>query len=158
MLYDVHYIDITPNLLSLEEPVFMLERELMHGDDPKGNLFNQARIGRRGHYYVPAGPLPLGVEGASSPKFVLTKQSDNVRIPLCHYAQPGAVSLSGAVVVGLKLGIDLVSEAVRQVQTMSDKPVTKAVLVLGHECHSVTYLDGRPGMRCYVGLALVIDT
>lgn len=156
MDYELHYLDVTPNLQSLQQPVFLLERELVHGDDPKGGLFNAARVARRGEYYVPVGPLAIGM-GGPPPKFAMTKKTDHVRIPLMHYEVAGDPSLSGAVAVGLKLGIDLVAEAVRQVQTINDKPVTRAVLVVGHECHSVTCNDGSPAMRCYVGLALAVD-
>lgn len=156
MQYEVHYADVTENLQTLKQPVFMLERELIHGNDPKGGLFNAARVARRGSYYVPIGPLAIDTDGPPT-KFAMTAKSDHVRIPISHYEIAGAPSLSSAVAIGLKLGIDLVAEAVRQVQTVSDKPVTRAVLVIGHECHAVTCGDGSPGMRCYVGLALAVD-
>ncbi len=151
MQYDVRYFDVNQQVANGHQPVIVISRPLMHGTDPKGGVFNQAKVARRGEYYVPQnrffeGPL----------KFVLTRQGELVRIPMWDYPTDApAISAAGALC--LQMGIELTSQALQEIQTTTNKPVTKALIVMGHEWHSIVLKDGNPGLRGYVGVALVVD-
>ena len=152
MRYDVRYIDVNPNVASGQQPIYMLQRELVHGDDPRGGVFSQAKVGRRGEYWVPVTRL----FDAGPVQFAATKQSEFVRVPLWDYPI-NKRALSTSIAFGIQLGVELLSQAIEEVRTRTNHPVTKAVIVIGHECHDITQSNGEPGLRCYVGLALAVD-
>lgn len=151
MQYDVRYFDVNAQVVNGHQPCIVISRPLMHGSDPKGGVFNKAQVARRGEYWVPQNRL---FEGPL--KFSLTKQGELVRIPMWDYAVNDS-ALSAAVAFGITVGMELTSQALQEIQTATNKPVTKALIVLGHECHGITLNDGKAGLRCYAGLALVVD-
>lgn len=137
----VHWIDVRPNLLTGQQPVMMLERPLAHGDQPKGNLFNKAEVGRVGHYWVPQSSLV----GAMDVVWTLTRDGQFVRVPVFAYR---TVARAGSAIMATGLEIGMAAVAGLRQHT-SDMPIA-VHLVLGHEC---TDLAPDDAYRCYVGIA-----
>ena len=79
MLFDTKWIDVNGNLQSQQQPVFFLERALLHGDKAKGGIFNVAEVARKGDYWTASSPLPTEIDWSN------TKTGEHVRVPVFAY-------------------------------------------------------------------------
>lgn len=141
MLFDVHWINVNPYLERKEQPVFMLQRPLLHGDTKSGGVFNIAEVARVGTYYTPTSAI-----NEAEPKFSLTKSGDLVRIPVFAY-RTQIRALSSILGVAMQLGI---SATYRLQQIVRGDEIESVTMILGHECHELPEPDG---FRCYAGLS-----
>ncbi|MCI0420753.1 MAG: hypothetical protein L0312_16255 [Acidobacteria bacterium] len=131
MDYLIRWIDVTPNLTSGQQPVFMLERPYLH---------DSGKV-RTGTFWVPQASLE-----DPSTQWSVTESGDFVRVPVMAYrTRERAMSL--ILGTGLQLGIAAIMSLRHHTQ---DEPIS-AVLLLGHE---VSDLPDKNAFRVYVGLAL----
>jgi hypothetical protein len=133
------WIDVDPYLANGQRPVYMLERQLAHGTNPNGGVFNVAQVARLGEFWVPQAPLLPGAD----PDWSVVKTGDHVKIPVTAYRCDRA--LASVFALGLQLGLLAAGEFVRRTL----KPPEAVYLVLGH-----TVTDLGDGFRCYAGVAL----
>ncbi len=140
MKYAVHWIDVTENLATQQQPVFLLERPLIHGKNVKGGVFNVAEVARVGTYWVPTSDLNIATIAWSK-----TASGQYVRIPVFGYRtqQPAESAVFGTAV---QLGISALASLYQKV---SNAPVLCTHLVIGHQVHHL----GPEGYRGYLGLA-----
>lgn len=142
MRFDVHWLDVNPFLTQHRQPMFALRRELAHGSEAKGGLFNVAEVARSGTYYVPTSDL-----NKEQIEFSLVKSGEYVRIPI-HAYRTTERALATILGTAIQLGISARDGLARQYQV----EVEHTVLVLGHEVHDLL----QNGFRCYAGLAFKI--
>jgi hypothetical protein len=153
MQYNVQWLDVTNNLATGVQPIYMFKRQLLHGTEPKGGVFNVAQVACRGEFWIPQGNLLRGCPV----QFAHTKQGEWVRIPMFDY--PSQVrSVADVFRVGIQLGVELASRAIQQIQTRTNRVVDHTVMILGHDKTDINLLDGTPAFRCYAGLALAVDS
>lgn len=133
-----------------DEPVVMLERPLLHGDDPRSGTFAAAEVARTGTYWVPQLPV-VGRPPEVRPDWKMTRTGPVVRVPLHWYTVPRALSYIWG------LGVQVGLAAAAELRGFEARPPRRAVLVLGTDCVDMTPLAGKAEFRCLVGLALVVD-
>jgi hypothetical protein len=141
-----HWIDPNPNLLSGQQPVFVLERLLAHGEKAKGGVFNQAQVARAGTFWVPQDFVTL--DESQVVPWYFTQAGDYVRIPVFAYKTLTQQAAS-VLATGLEIGLNALARYWRQ---CSDPPL-KIHLVLGNTCSDL-HPQGEDSYRCYVGLAI----
>lgn len=144
MKFDVQWCNVLPNLVTGIPPSFMLERELLHGTNPKGSVFNVAEVVRVGRFMVPQTPVLL-----DQVKWAMTDSGQYVRVPIFAYRTNGR-SLSEIWGLGIQIGL----AAAESLRSIDPQPPKSAILVLGHEC---TDLSPEEAFRCYVGVAFRTD-
>lgn len=147
MKFSVKWIDVTKNLESGEQPVFFLERPLLHGNDRRGSLFGTAEVARKGEFWVPQNAL-LNAEDCEWSK---TIAGQHVRVPIHAYRTVGR-ALPWLFAVAVELGM----RAANSLRTKTRKRIDDVVLALGSEC---TDLAGEnvDAFRCYVGIAVKVE-
>lgn len=139
MKYAIHWIDVTENLTTQQQPVFLLERPLAHGSHAKGHLFNVAEVARLGTYWTPTSDL-----NTDPVRWSKTASGQYVRIPVFGYRtrQSAEAAIFG---MAIQLGITALASLQQQVNV----PILSTYLVLGHQVHHL----GPEGYRGYLGLA-----
>lgn len=145
-MWNVQWVD--PNYYianGIAEPVFNLERPLLHGENARGGVFGVAEVARVGTFWVPKSD-PITTDGNWSQ----TKSGMYVSIPIRAYRtqERGLASIWS---LGLQLGL----AALLSVRQRTEKIPSECHMILGHEC-----TDMAPKFscfRCYVGLAFRID-
>lgn len=145
MRFDVKWIDVSKNLTRGDQPVFLLERPLLHGTDERGALFSSGKVARVGSYWVPQSSLI----GESEVEWGLTKSDQYVRIPVWAY-RTTVRSLSAIFAVGMEIGMRAIASLKYRIRA----DPTIVTLVLGHE---ITDLPAENAFRCYVGMAIRVD-
>lgn len=141
LLFDVQWVDVTPFLLTKEQPVVLVRRELAHGGQKA--WAGASQIGTPGEFWVPT----TGLLGPDPAEFSVSTIGDAVRVPMnayktAHYALPDLFGLG--VQIGMAAVIDLRNH------TMD---VPKAVrLVIGHQC--TVMRPAEESFRCYIGISL----
>lgn len=141
MKTSVNWIDVTNHLATGQQPVVMLERPLLYGDDPRGPGFRVAQVARVGHFWAPQGPLV-----GDAPQWALTREGQYVRVPVFAYRTAHRAA-SAILATGLEIGMAAV-DTLRQYTGERPEEVT---LVLGHEC---TDMPAESCFRCYVGVCI----
>jgi len=144
MKFDVQWCNVLPNLITGVPPSYVIERELLHGVNPHGSVFNVAEVSRVGRYVVPQTPVLI-----ENIRWGVTNSDQYVRIPIFAYRTKGR-SLSEIWGLGIQIGL-AAAESLRSIDPL---PPKSAVLVLGHEC---TDLSPEDAFRCYVGVAFRTD-
>lgn len=146
MEWQFQWVDVRPYLAQGVQPVFMLERPLLHGHAAKGGVFGVAEVARTGTYWVPEDD-PLTTDG----HWAVTKAGAHVRVPVLAYRTPerALASIWG-------LGVQLGAAAVASLARRTPARVLAAHLILGHECSDLT--PHASAFRCYVGLAIQVET
>lgn len=139
MIFEVHWIDVTMNLASQQQPVFLLERPLAHGTQPKGGVFNVAEVAREGTFWCPTSDL-----NHYQVQWSKTSKDQYVRIPVFAYKTEKPFE---SVLMGM--AIQLGMQAMESLRHQTAAEIVKTVLVLGHQVH---HLQGG-GYRGYVGVA-----
>lgn len=140
--FSVIWIDPVPNLLAQQQPVQMIERELLHGTKPKANLFNTSEVARVGNYWVPQNSVTQ--EGTL---WTVAKEGQYVRVPVMAYK---TVSRSAAHIFATGLTVGLAAFMSLQAHT-NERPV-RIYLVLGNICSDLHPQED--AFRCYVGIAI----
>ena len=141
---NIIWLDVTENLREGNQPVFMHERPLVHGNKPKGGLFNTAEVARTGEFWVPTTPV-LDIDEIQWSKTACERY---VRVPL-HAYRTRDRALASVFVAGLEIGTRaMASLALRYKQEPQD-----ITLIVGHECTDLIS-QGVSQFRCYVGLAI----
>jgi hypothetical protein len=138
MNFNIKWIDVNPHLQIQQQPIFLLERALLHGDKVKGNLFNVAEVARTGNYWTATSPIhPEQVVWGN------TVYGQHVRIPVFAYktTQKAIVSLAGT---GIQHGLAAYHNLAPELHSR----VEECIMVLGHECHEVD-----DAYRFYLGLS-----
>lgn len=134
---------INPNYYianGIAEPVFMLERPLLHGHSSKGGLFGIAEVARLGTFWVPEAD-PIDTDG----KWAMTKTGTHVRVPIFGY-RTSERALASIWALGVKLGL----ASLNSLRQHDDRPPIECHMILGHECTDLAQFGC---FRCYVGLA-----
>ena len=141
MDFKIHWIDPSENLASGIQPVLFIERELLHGDKKKGDVFNQAEVARTGTYWTPkqsllGPPQPWG----------MTRDGQYVHVPVLAYRSeffgPSAIFQTG-----LLLGAAVMDQFK---MVSAEQPITLHI-VLGTDC---TPLPTENAYRCYAGFSV----
>ena len=140
MIFEPHWVDVTPFLLKREQPVFILPRESAHSE-PKA-WAGASKVGTVGEFWVPHGDL-LGGEAVFAP----TTAGEAVRIPVWAY-QTVRRTLPDIFGLGLQIGMAAIAEMRKYTR---DEP-RRVHLVLGHECTDL--LPAAESFRCYIGIAV----
>lgn len=140
MKCELRWIDVTPNLALQQIPIFLLERPLAHGTQPKGGVFNVAEVARLGTFWVPQTDLHQ-----QAIRWSRTASGQYVRVPVFAYraSVPYEAGLFG---MAVELGV----RAAAQLREHTPFPIDTMTLVLGHQCHVV---DAEGLFRGYLGLA-----
>jgi hypothetical protein len=136
---EIVWIDITPYLISGEQPIYMLQRPKAHSE-PKA-WAGSTQIACLGEFWVPQGPV-FGGEQAWS----VTKTGDMVRVPVFAYKVPRSL----ASIWGMALQIGLAAVADLRHHT-NDIP-SEVTLVLGSDCTDLSPMEEM--YRCYAGIAI----
>ena len=142
MNFETHWIDVNPNLTIGQQPVFLLERPLAHGNKPKGGLFANSEIARVGHFWVPDSDVQV-----EPVQWALTTSGDHVRIPVVAYRSQNAVEA-----VMFWSGIQIGLQAADSLRRKTPKEIIRAIMVMGHQCHDL----GEQGIRGYLGIAFQV--
>ncbi len=137
--FNTQWVDVRPYLAQGQEPIFLLERPLLHGHSAKGGVFGIAEVARLGDFWVPTAD-PIRTDGGWS----LCKTGTHARVPILAYRTTER-ALSAIWGLGLQLGL----AALAALRTKTPEPPTEMHMILGHECTDLT-----AGFRCYVGLAI----
>lgn len=141
---DVRYLDVTPNLLTGNMPVYLLERPKIH-DEPKA-WAGPSEVARRGRYYVPQ----LSVFEAD-PQWCLTRLGDVVRIPV-HAYRTATRALTAIFGLGQQIALAAMQSFLSNVQ---DERIVGVVQILGHDCTDLVS-QGVDAFRCYVGIGFQV--
>ena len=145
MQFSVQWIDVTSNLVLNSQPTYIIQRPLVHGDDPKGGVFNTTQVARTGAFWVPNTLRHAEIEWS------LTKTEEHVRIPLDRYRTSQAYE---SVLFGLALQLGL--QVMESFRRQSSKPIEYVLLVLGHQVRNLAAENrGEDGYEAYLGLAIV---
>lgn len=139
MNFTVHWIDVRPNVLSGQQPVFLLQRP-SHGTKGSTYGFASAEVARLGEYWVPQAPV------LSGDAWSFTRTGELVRIPVHAYKteQRAIASLWG---LALQVGM----AAMLELRNHTPDIPQEVTLVLGHECTDL--YPAEEAFRGYVGLA-----
>lgn len=132
--------DLAPFMQQSEAPAYFLERPLLHGDDKKGGVFNQAEVVRVGEFWVPNKHV---IDPSCT--WAVTKLGDAVRIPVLGY-QTQNLTEAAVLATGMHVAIAAYMGVMRAQQVL---PLA-TYIVLGHQC-----VDLRPSVeayRCCVGV------
>ena len=142
-MWNIQWINVQQSLAQGVQPVFLLERPLLHGSSAKGGVFGIAEVARVGDFWVPEDD-PLTTSG----QWALTRSGSHCRVPILAYrTQERALgSIWG---LGLQLGL----AALASIRQHTDDPPVECHMILGHECTDLGPL-GVSAFRCYVGLAI----
>lgn len=141
MDYKIHRIDPVPNLNAGIQPVYFIERELLHGDKAKGDTFSQAQVARVGTYWTPKHSL-LG----PPQNWSVTRDGQYVAVPVLAYRSE-YFGLPAILQNGLILG----AAAMDQYRQITNEVPLILHIVYGSEC---TPLPTENSYRCYVGFSV----
>lgn len=142
-MFNIQWVDVRPYLAVGQQPVFLLERPLLHGNSAKAGVFGIAEVARSGTFWVPEDD-PIQADG----RWAVTKTGTHVRVPILAYCTKERALAS---IWGLGVQLGLASLASLRQHT-SDAP-TELHMILGHECTDLSPA-GLSAFRCYVGLAV----
>ena len=131
------YLDVDPYLAKGEQPIWFLERPLLHGNQPNAGVFNTTEIARRGTFWVPGNPDQRPIEWS------MVNQGQYVRVPIWAIRTSGPIA-SEIPQYGLVYGVRLMDS----LREHTRDPVLELVLFMGENVHALS-----DGYRFYVGLA-----
>lgn len=139
----IHWVDVNPNLAAgtKEPPTFFLERELLHGSETKGGVFNIAEVARKGRFWTVTTPLT-----EADDRWALTREGQYVRIPLYGYTVP---LLNGPVLLASGFELALRFLELWYQQCRGGETIEVLHIVLHPETHTV-----ENGVRLYAGVSL----
>lgn len=143
---DVRYLDVTPNLISGNLPMYVLERPRLH-DEPKA-WAGTTEVARVGRFWVPQ----LAVF-EPDPQWCLTQAGDAVLIPV-HAYRTTARALSAIFGLGQQIALAAMQSFLSNGQSQGER-IVGVVQVLGHDCTDLSQ-QGVDAFRCYVGLAFQV--
>lgn len=141
MQYRPQFIDVNDHLERQEQPVFLLERPLLHGDKPKGGLFNASEVARKGTFWTPTTSL---LEG--NIEWSLVDKDQYVRVPIFAYR---TASKAASHIVGLAFQCGMLVQQAFKLHRQLDK-ILICHLIIGHEIHELE----DDAFRFYLGLTL----
>ncbi len=141
-MFNTQWIDVRQHLASGQQPVFLLERPLLHGQSSKGGVFGIAEVARVGDYWVPEDD-PITGDG----KWAVCRSGTHVRVPILAYRtqERALASIWG-------LGVQLGLAALASIRQHTSDPPTELHMILGHECSDLA--PQFSAFRCYVGIAI----
>jgi hypothetical protein len=142
-VFNIQWVDVRPYLAAGQQPVFLLERPLLHGNSPRGGIFGIAEVAREGVFWVP-NTDPVTTDGG----WTQTLTGAHVRIPVLAYRTQER-AIAGIWGLGLQLGF---AAMLKLRQRTEDMPESLHI-VLGHECTDLAS-EGVDAFRCYVGIAI----
>lgn len=119
--------------------MLFLERALLHGQKPKGNLFNAAEVARTGRYWTPKTSLY-----AEKPDWTVTAEGQYASVPVNAYR----MTFTGHVGI-LHVGLVLSAVALEQFRERCQDPIETIHFILGNDVHPVSETE----LRCYVGFS-----
>lgn len=135
------WLDVTPNLLTQQQPVFdvLVERERNHAG-PRA-WAGGSQIARPGEFWVPInGLLEQQIQWSVS------RSGEAVRVPVHAYKTDRALaSIWG---LGVQIGMMAVDALRSKTQ---DRPL-EVTLVIGHDCTDLS--PAEDAFRCYIGVAI----
>jgi hypothetical protein len=140
----IRWVDVAPYLKEGTQPVVLVERELVHGTSPKGQLFSIAEVARLGSFWVATAPL---ISSDNDPKWSLTAKDKYVRVPI-HAYLTAARAKSHILATGMEIGI---RAAMSYLQKVGKEP-EELILIIGIQVDDLA--PARNHFRCYVGVAL----
>lgn len=135
---EVKWIDITPYLLTGEQPVYVMPRPKAH-NQPKA-WAGSSQVSCIGDFWVVQGPL------IDNSEWTLTKTGDFVRIPVFAFK----VNRALASIWGL--GIQIGMLAITELRNYTNDIPQSVILILGHDCTDLS--PAEEAFRCYVGIAI----
>lgn len=141
MDFRVQWVDVTPFLLSREQPVALIRREPVHVGEKA--WAGQSQVGSTDQFWVPRSDLLADAVAEFSPSCV----GDAVRVPMFAY-KTSELALAELFGLGVQIGMAAVVHLRHHTQ---DTP-RRVHLVIGHQ---VT--DLRPAenaFRAYIGIAV----
>lgn len=139
----IRWVDVAANLEDGNQPVVLIERELVHGDEPKGNLFSVAEVARLGSFWVATAPL---ISADNDPKWSLTAKDKYVRVPVNAYLTAERAK-SHILATGLEIGVRATMSYLEKV----GKAPEELILIIGIQVDDLA--PERNHFRCYVGVA-----
>lgn len=140
MQYDVHWIDVSQNLLTGVQPVFHVQRPLRHGDSPNGDpAFSAAKVARTGNFWTPKTSVVT-----PDTLWTLTREGEIVVVPVIAY-RTQFYGAAGILQTGLHLGAELMR---RYRQQTTEEPKVLHI-VLGNDCTPLA-----DAFRCYAGFTI----
>jgi hypothetical protein len=145
MIITLRWIDVSPHLAAKQQPVILLERPLLHGNDTKGGLFSTAEVARVGKHWAANGPL---VGADVDPAWRFTREGTHVRVPVNGYVTTSRAK-SQILATGLEIGI----RAMVSYRQRTPEEPQELILILGHQVDDL-HDEGRDNFRCYVGVAV----
>lgn len=145
MKFDVRWLDVRTNLLTEQQPVYMLERPLLRGSDSKGGVFNVAEVARAGTFWVPQTPVV-----AEQVSWVMTEIEQWVRVPI-HAYRTNERALASIWGLGIQIGM----ASIESLRCYTQEIPLVATLVLGHEVTDM--LSDTNAFRCYIGVAIQVS-
>lgn len=140
MRFTSHWLDITENIQTKTQPVYIMERSLPFGGERKRDFQSSSTLSRVGAFWVPTSPVMPEVDIAWS----LTKTGEFVRVPITGYetaaANPACLSAHG-----VQLGL----LAMESLSKKTSREVIEVHMVLGTQIYQM------PGQNKYIhGLGL----
>jgi hypothetical protein len=139
----VRWIDVSASLKDGIQPTVLIERELAHGTDPKGQLFNLAEVARLGSFWAATAPL---ISADEDPQWSLNAKDKYVRVPMHAYLTAERAK-SHILVTGIEIGIRAAMSFARKVR----KAPEELILCIGQQVDDLA--PERNHFRCYVGVA-----
>lgn len=138
--FPVQWVDVTPFLLSQQQPVVLIRREPVHSG-PKA-WAGGSQVGSTNKFWVPTS----GLFGTEPAQFAVTQAGEAARVPMFAY-KTGHFALPDLFGLGVQIGMAALADLRHHTR---DNPVA-VHLVIGHQC-----TDLRPAeeaFRCYIGIA-----
>ena len=140
----VRWVDVSTSLNDGNQPVVLIERELVHGSEPKGQLFNVAEVARLGSFWVATAPL---ISDSNDPRWSLTAKDKYVRVPISAYLTAERAK-SHILVTGIEIGVRAAMSYTGKV----GKAPEELILCIGQQVDDLA--PERNHFRCYVGVAI----
>lgn len=138
--YDVHWIDVSPFLISGEQPIYLLPRLKLHNESKA--WAGSTQIANTGEFWVPHGPILPG----NNFDWAFTRTGDLVRIPVFAYKVNRALASIWA--LGLQVGMS----SIINFRENTKESINSVILVLGNSCTDL--LPNEDAFRCYIGIAV----
>lgn len=138
--FDVKWFDLTPNILSGEQPAAFIDRPKNHQNQKA--WAGKSQVAAVGEFWVPQGPTL-----DQAPEYTLTVVGDHVRVPVHAYR-----TLNAGVAAIFGLGVQIGLAAITHLRNHTDDVPKRVTLILGHQCTDLRPADD--AFRCYVGIAV----